>query len=766
MTESLAIPPRRLPTLAVSALSCTDHEVEEDCRYQVAWSINPHMLVGSVDYRMAAAQHEEFVSTLEYAGARVLRLPFVHGGHDSVFTKDSALLLERRGVKRALLARLRHPERQREETSRALFYERQGFEVVCQTHGPSWEGGDVVMLPSGTGMFLGHGPRSGRESAAWLEHHAGVPVWPLELHDPHLFHLDMALAILPDGTALVCDAAMTDASVRVLETTPAICRVIRVPREAALAFGLNLVAVGNTIISGARVPQIQTILHGLGYHTRIAPLDQFHLAGGSAACLVAAVHSDPGAPALKPVVKNTKAPARSTDLYGPVFRSVVLPIWNSKIRRRPVIERWQELKQTQWLPLDELRGMQSSALGRLIDHAYAHVPFYRARFDAIGLTPRDVRTPQDLLKLPILRRSELSGSDRSREATSGPAVAIRKSTSGTTGEPLVFGFEADSEHWRNAVRLRGYEWAGHRPGDRTLHFWGAELPTQPPWATRVKIALDHRVHRNIYMPCAVMSEDRLRDVVRVIETRKPRTIVCYAQAGAELARFINREGLRTWTTIPVICGAERVTPRDRADLQEAFGPAVFDTYGCREVMMIAAECPAHDGLHISMENLVVELIVTENGVQRPAREGESGEVVFTDLHNYAMPFIRYANGDIATAGPTRRCSCGRELPRIRSVQGRTSETLRDGNGAAISGIAVSYLFADVPNAVGQFQAVQHRDQSVTISLVEGEPITPRMLEQIRKNGSRLIAGVEVKVAVVPTLPKSSAGKHRLVIVER
>ena len=64
-------------------------------------------------------------------------------------------------------------------------------------------------------------------------------------------------------------------------------------------------------------------------------------------------------------------------------------------------------------------------------------------------------------------------------------------------------------------------------------------------------------------------------------------IVCYAQAGAELARYINRNGLRAWPTIPVICGAERVLPHDRADLEEAFGPAVFDTYGCREVMMIA-----------------------------------------------------------------------------------------------------------------------------------------------------------------------------------
>src|SRR5690606_28533691 len=112
-------------------------------------------------------------------------------------------------------------------------------------------------------------------------------------------------------------------------------------------------------------------------------------------------------------------------------------------------------------------------------------------------------------------------------------------------------------------------------------------------------------------------------------------IFCYAQAGAELARYINRTGLRTWDTIPVICGAERVMPADRAALEQAFGPAVFETYGCREVMLIATECPEHDGLHLQVENLVVELVGPDG---QPVAPGEVGQVVLTDLHNYGQPF--------------------------------------------------------------------------------------------------------------------------------
>jgi phenylacetate-CoA ligase len=216
----------------------------------------------------------------------------------------------------------------------------------------------------------------------------------------------------------------------------------------------------------------------------------------------------------------------------------------------------------------------------------------------------------------------------------------------------------------------------------------------------------------------------------------------------------------------VICGAERVLPRDRADLVEAFGPAVFETYGCREVMMIGSECAAHQGLHVSMENLIVEIVIAEDGVERLAREGESGEVVITDLHNLAMPFIRYANGDIATVGEYRRCACGRTLPRIQSIQGRVSETLRDANGSAVGGVALSFLFQHVSAAVRRFQAVQHRDRSVTIKLMLEEPLAPAMLDEIRRTAACLLTGVDVAIEVVPELPHNAAGKHNLVVVER
>ena len=292
-TVDIALP---RPTLAISAIECADHAHDDRCRYQVAWSINPHMSVGAVDYARASAQHQVLVAVLDAAGAKLEALPFVHAAYDSVFVKDPALLLSRRGQRRAVLARFRHPERTAERTARALTSARQGFEVVSDDHGPVWEGGDVVMMPNSAAMFLGTGLRTELDAAAWLERHAGVQVWPLELTDPHLYHLDMALAILPDGTGLVCPAALTPPSLRKVEEVLGSRKVIHVSREIALDFSLNLIAVGDTVVLGARDHRLAKLVTSLGYRCVVVPLGQFHLAGGSAACLVASVHRDPHEP--------------------------------------------------------------------------------------------------------------------------------------------------------------------------------------------------------------------------------------------------------------------------------------------------------------------------------------------------------------------------------------------------------------------------------------------------------------------------------------
>ena len=274
------------PSFVVSDVSCgnVDHLPSEDCSYRVAWSINPHMKIGAVDADEAKAQHAAFVRLLVQLGAETTTLPFVHGAHDSVFAKDNAVIVD----DRALLARPRFPERLAEQAIRARALESIGIEVTSSPRS-TLEGGDVVMQANAGRGFLGYGFRSEREAAADLEKFIGGEVVPLRLVDPRLYHLDMAFAVLADGTAIVCEEALDLPSSTLVRKL--FHDVVCVSVEDALTFGVNLVQIGRSVVLGGRSPAVMRALASRGYDVHVPRLDQFHLAGGSAACLVAARHA-------------------------------------------------------------------------------------------------------------------------------------------------------------------------------------------------------------------------------------------------------------------------------------------------------------------------------------------------------------------------------------------------------------------------------------------------------------------------------------------
>ncbi|HEV3190948.1 MAG TPA: hypothetical protein VGY54_10650 [Polyangiaceae bacterium] len=455
-----------------------------------------------------------------------------------------------------------------------------------------------------------------------------------------------------------------------------------------------------------------------------------------------------------------------SDLYGLVFQNVLYPGWERGLRRRPTLSHLEQLERSEWCSFDELKAIQTTALRKLLDHAYEHSRYYRRGFEARALRPADIRTIDDLRKLPLLTREEAIDSFEDRMSSAEPLPRIRKMTSGTTGRPLEFAYDAGSEYWRQATKLRGYGWAGYRPGDRSLHFWGSIAAVQsPPLNKKVKAALDHLMRREHYIDCTDHSEEALSNVVRRLRDLRPKVIVCYAHAGAALARHIVETKSRDWGDTVVISAAERLFPADRDVMTEAFGPGIFDTYGSREVMLIAAECEVHEGLHVSMENLAVEIIVREADTERPAEPGELGEVVVTDLHNYGAPFIRYVNGDLAVAMPAARCACGRALTRLQRVEGREMDTLRDGEGRPIGGMFFSVLFSVLADRVRGFQIVQRKDRSIDLKLVPGRMFDDSLLEMVKRNCEKAIPGVDLRTHVVSDIPIGPSGKSRVVVVE-
>ena len=454
------------------------------------------------------------------------------------------------------------------------------------------------------------------------------------------------------------------------------------------------------------------------------------------------------------------------DPYGLLFQHVLYPSWEGAIRRRPTLRHLKRLERTQWCSLDELQAIQEAELGKLLAHVWRNVPHYRERFEQVGLAPSDITRLEDLRKLPLLTRAEAAQHFAARKSTAAPLPVIGKMTSGTTGSPLSFAYDRGSEYWRQATKLRGYAWAGYHLGDRSLHFWGTPRIDPPPLSQRLKVSVDRAIRREHYADCTDRSEEALAGVVRDIRTLRPSVIVCYAQAGAALARHVNENSSRNWDDISLIAAAERLFPSDREAIALAFGSNVFETYGSREVMLIAAECEAHDGLHVSMENLLVELIVRDDqGGERPARPGELGEVVITDLHNFGAPFIRYLNGDSAVARAARRCACGRSLIKLERVEGRTVDTLRDGAGRPVSGLFFNVLFAEIAHKVRQFQVVQRRDRAIDLKIVPTSAFESSLLDQVRSHCDKFIPGVTLRTELVTELNPDAGGKLRVVVVE-
>jgi phenylacetate-CoA ligase len=453
---------------------------------------------------------------------------------------------------------------------------------------------------------------------------------------------------------------------------------------------------------------------------------------------------------------------RTSDIYGWTCEKVLSPAWETLVRRRSTMTHLDLLEQTQWLLPHQIEALQLEKLRGLLAHARRNIPYYRELFGKIGFDPGDVRSRRDIEGIPILTKDIIRERYADLVDPTRRGLNLKKGTSGSTGAPLKFEYSRESHDWRLATCIRGYRWAGYRVGHPTFYYW-AQVHALPPGAQGLKIKLDRALKRETFIDSMKQDERSLKDAVDLLRRTKPHTIVCYTQSCAQLARFILDRGLRDWDDIPVICGAEAVLPADRAALSKAFGPDVFETYGSRETMLMAAECCAHDGMHLSEENLLLEIV--KDGEQ--VANGETGEVIVTDLHNYGMPFIRYANGDIATMGDGKPCSCGRGLRKLDRVDGRRADLLHDGEGNALPGIVFHVLFSDARREViKQFQAIQHKTGDITLKVVRGQDWDEAAFAAILGRFRQYLRGLTLNVQFCERIAPSPSGKRKTIIVEK
>lgn len=447
-------------------------------------------------------------------------------------------------------------------------------------------------------------------------------------------------------------------------------------------------------------------------------------------------------------------------VYESLFRRALYPAYESGLRRRKTLDYLREYERDQWRSADELHALQWDKLRRLIAHCWQQVPFYREWWGQAGVAAaEDIRSREDYARLPLLTKPVIRERFESMIAPEYRDAMYFKSTGGSTGEPMRFGYTRESYERRIAVMFRGYGWSGAHLGQRTVYLWGAPVAA-PAGFQLFKDRLYHAAFNRRMLNAFDMSEQRMAEYADAIDRFKPETIVSYVGPLVELAHWIERNGRIIHRPQRVLGAAEALHAHQRELLQRVFGAPAFDTYGCREVMLIAAECEAHDGLHINSDHLHVEF----HGGTAAAHGGGPAELVITDLHNFGMPMMRYLNGDLGTPGGGT-CACGRQLPKLAKVDGRKLDALRLQDGRLLPGEYIVYLFLTV-NGVKQYQVVQRQLDALLVRLVPDANYDISAHEIIR-DGIRKLAGdsVRIEFETVDAIALTSSGKRRVTICE-
>lgn len=435
-----------------------------------------------------------------------------------------------------------------------------------------------------------------------------------------------------------------------------------------------------------------------------------------------------------------------------LIRRVVAPLW-AWHERSPYLKVVEELRARERMSPDERLARQWKMLVKLVEHAWNNCPYYRRRFGDAGFDPHDLRSWDDFERLPILTKSDIrSASAEMVSKTADRSRLVARKTSGSTGVSLNFFVDdAEFQFKRGAACYRD-QWSGWRLGEWRAAVWGNPTYLQS-FRTRLRNAL---LERTFSLDTLKMDERMMHRFAREILRRRPTLLFGHAHSLYLFAGFWKENRYPEYGFRGIISTAMILHGFERRKCEDVFGCRVFDRYGCEEVSLIASECEAHEGLHENTDTLVIE-VRNDHGRCAP---GETGKVIVTDLHNFAMPFIRYEVGDMA-AKKAGACPCGRTYPMLDGVVGRVADYLRTPEGQWISGISLTENFATLIPGLEQVQIVQERADFLRLRVVPGADFDQKSRECIRalvaeRFGARMGYGIDLVDRIHP----EASGKYR------
>lgn len=439
-----------------------------------------------------------------------------------------------------------------------------------------------------------------------------------------------------------------------------------------------------------------------------------------------------------------------------IVRRVFYPL-QERLLARNTFHLLARLEKSQWYSRDQMLALQSNKLSRLLRHANESCPYYARLFSTHRIDPRQDDPLAVLQRLPLLDKATIRSKPFEVAARAVLGKAKRMSTGGSTGEPLTLFVDRMRRAYDKAARMRTHRWFGVEPGDKEAYLWGAPIANRRQ--SRLRSLRDFFLN-DMLLSAFDLSPERARGYLQKMEAFNPVCIFGYPSSIAKLCEFARADGLqpqlRSMKTVFVT--GEVLDEQQRRSIETFFEVPVADGYGGRDSGFCAHQCP-HGGMHVTSEHIIMEMV---DAAGRPLPPGESGEIVITNLDNFATPLIRYRTGDIGTLLDTR-CPCRRGLQVIGVVRGRQSDHLVASDGSLRHALSLIYVLREL-SGVRQFQVHQKRDRSIDLRLVADHALN----EQTRARALRgvrecLGESLDTRVQVVDHIDTSPSGKFRHVI---
>lgn len=428
------------------------------------------------------------------------------------------------------------------------------------------------------------------------------------------------------------------------------------------------------------------------------------------------------------------------------------------VKGHPTYRILKEMEVADSLSVSEVEHLRAKKLQALLRYGYDHVPYVQTVMRQARLAPSDIQGPADLVHFPVLRKADV----RTNRQSMRSRIARRLtsfSTGGSTGEPLLFDLPQERMASWIACRQRAMRWFGLSVGDREYAIWGS--PVEVTRQDRLRNLRD-KIMATQLLSAFDMSEAVMSRYLDLLEKGDCRTIFAYPSSiyllclhAVKARRDLRRAGVKA-----VFVTGEVLYPYQRDLISATLNCPVASGYGGRDSGFVSHECPQGE-MHIMADATIVEILDSHG---QPVPEGEPGEIVVTDLYSREVPFLRYATGDVG-ALTSRRCTCGRPLPLIEKIEGRTTDFIVAPDGTILHALSVIYILREI-EGIEQFRIRQKTVDRFHVQLVRNQHYKieseARILQGLRQ---RLRAPVDVTIEYLPALQPERSGKFRHVISE-